>query len=244
MSQVELLIKSLKAAIKQHGKTYAHIAVSLKLSEASVKRLFSKKDLSLTRLEQICHAIGMTLSELVEMASQASPPISQLTVEQEQELANDHRLLLVTYLALNRLQFAEMTEYYDIDSHELVMLLAKLERLKILQLLPMNRIRLLTSRNFSWRKKGPIQRVYTEQIQRDFFNSTFEDQHENLVFLGGVLSENSLAQLNKRIQEMAHEFDVLAEKDQKLSRELKMSTGMVFAVRPIEFELFKKYKRH
>lgn len=243
MSQVKQLIKTLKSAIRQHRKTYADIAVALGLSEVSVKRLFSKQDLSLSRLEQICHAIGMTLSELMEMAERASPPISQLTAEQEQELAADTRLLLVTYLALNRWQFDEITETYQFEPHELVQLLAKLERLNILQLLPLNRIRLLTSRNFSWRKNGPIQKIYTEQIQRDFFRSTFEAQHETLMFMGGALSERSVQQLHKRIQDLVQEFDVLAEQDQKLPHHTKKSTGAVFAVRPVEFELFKQFKR-
>lgn len=244
MSQAENLIKTLKSAIRQHRKTYADIAESLGLSEVSVKRLFAKKDLPLTRLEQICHSIGMTLSELVELSNRTTPPISQLTPEQEQELAEDHKLLLVTYLVLNRWQFDEITRYYAIERHELVRLLARLERLNILQLLPLNRIRLLTSRNFSWRKNGPIQKIYTEQIQRDFFNSTFEDKNEILVFLGGALSEKSLAKLNDNIREMVREFDMLAEEDQKLPRDLKMSTGAVFAVRRVEFSIFKKYKRN
>lgn len=243
MSQAENLIKALKTAIRQHRKTYADIARSLGLSEVSVKRLFAKKDLSLTRLEQICHSIGMTLSELVESANRATPPISQLTPEQEQELAADTRLLLVAYLAMNRWQFDDMIRYYDFEQHELIRLLARLERLHILQLLPLNRIRLLTSRNFSWRKDGPIQKIYAEQIQRDLFNSRFEDKNETFVFLGGALSENSLAKLHGRIRELVREFDVLAEEDQKLPRNLRKSTGAVFAVRPVEFSIFKKYKR-
>ncbi len=243
MSQSENLLNTLKMTIKQQGMTYADIAKSLGLSEVSIKRLFAKKDLPLTRLEKICHSVGITLSELVELANQASPPLSQLTQEQEQQLANDPKLLLVTYLALNRWQFGEMTKYYDINPHELVQLLAKLERLKILQLLPLNRIRLLTSRNFSWRKNGPIQKIYTEQIQSDFFNSSFDKPNETLVFMGGALSENTLAKLKNRIQELVREFDVLAEADQKLPRELKKSTGAVFALRPIEFSIFSKLKR-
>jgi transcriptional regulator with XRE-family HTH domain len=243
MSQALSLIKALQTALRQHRKTYADVAQALGLSEVSVKRLFAKKDLSLNRLEQICLSIGLTLSELVESANRATPPISQLTPEQEQELASDIKLVVVAYLALNRWQFDEIMRYYAIDQHELTRLLARLERLNILQLLPLNRIRLLTSRNFSWRKDGPIQKIYEKQVQLEFFNDTFEDPNETFVFLGGALSDNSLAKLTNSLQELVREFDVLAEQDQKLPRNMRRSTGALLALRPIEFTLFKKYKR-
>ena len=243
MSQTDTLIKTLKRELRRRGKTYASVAQALALSESSVKRLLSSNDISLSRLESICHSIGMTVAELVEIANQSVSPLTQFTPEQEQELARNLKLLLVTYLVLNRWQFDEIVDSYNINTHELIKLLAHLERLKMIELLPMNRIRLLTSRNFSWRKNGPINRIFVEQIQKDFFNSDFERDKELMIFLGGALSENSIKTIKERISELATEVDAFIEKDQKLPRAQKMSTGAIFAIRPIEFSIFRTYKR-
>ena len=243
MSQTDTLIKTLKQELRRRGKTYAYVAATLALSESSVKRLLSSKDISLARLESICHSLGMTVAELVEAANQSSPPLTQFTPEQEQEMARNLKLLLVTYLVLNRWQFDEIIETYNIDKYELTKLLAHLERLKMIQLLPMNRIRLLTGRNFRWRKNGPINRIFVEQIQRDFFNSDFEQEKELMIFQGGALSENSIEKIKEKISELATEVDSYIQKDQKLPRLQKMSTGAIFAIRPIEFSIFRTYKR-
>ena len=53
MAQTRELIKTLKLALKARGKTYADVALELGLTEASVKRLFSRQSFSLDRLDQV-----------------------------------------------------------------------------------------------------------------------------------------------------------------------------------------------
>ena len=58
MAQTSELIKTLKQALKAHGKTYAAVARELNLTEASVKRLFWQKNFSLERLDQTPTGVG------------------------------------------------------------------------------------------------------------------------------------------------------------------------------------------
>ena len=46
-----------------------------------------------------------------------------------------------------------------------------LDRLKFIELLPGNRIRLLVSRAFAWIPDGPIQRLFKSQLSQDFLKS-------------------------------------------------------------------------
>jgi len=46
-----LLVETLKRVLKGRGITYAQVAERLRLSEASVKRMFSRRDFTLQRLE-------------------------------------------------------------------------------------------------------------------------------------------------------------------------------------------------
>ena len=52
MAQTTALINTLKRTLKAHGKTYVDVGHALGLSEASVKRLFSREDFSLERLDE------------------------------------------------------------------------------------------------------------------------------------------------------------------------------------------------
>ncbi len=88
MSESARIIDVLKRTLKTRGLTYRDIAGKVSLSEASIKRVFAEETFTLQRLEKICTAIGMTVGELVRMASETHDANSQyLTLEQEQLLA-------------------------------------------------------------------------------------------------------------------------------------------------------------
>ena len=53
MLQASSLVDSLKRELKARGITYADLAVRIDMSEASVKRMFSQKNFTLQRLDEI-----------------------------------------------------------------------------------------------------------------------------------------------------------------------------------------------
>src|SRR5919205_2255755 len=158
MAQTALLLDVVKAALRQRGITYAQVAAALDLSESSVKRLFAHKDMPLTRLESICAVMELELADLFELAQSAQRRLTELTAEQERALVDDPKLLMVGVLVLSHWTVEQILEQYQLSQAQLVGLLTRLDRLRIIDLLPGNRIKVRLARNFNWRKGGPIQR--------------------------------------------------------------------------------------
>lgn len=243
MPQTHQLIDTLKRSLRSQKKTYADVANTLNLSEASVKRLFADKNLSLLRLEQICHMLNMEISDLVQAMNEQVQRIEQLSHEQEEQLCSNRKLLLVTVCALNRWRFEEILAYYTISENELIHCLAQLDRLRIIELLPGNRIKLQISPNFHWIENGPIQRLFRARLQNDFFASNFDQSHEKLTVLNGMLSSKSNAELQKKMQRLAREFDELNNADAGLPLEQRQGMTMVLAVSNWRFGLFDGLRR-
>ena len=149
MAQTTAIIQSLKMALKANGLTYRQVASQLALSEASVKRLFAEQSFSLQRLEQICQLVGMEISDLIKQMEAQQQQLSELTEEQEQQLVADIKLLLVAYVVINGLKFEDILEWYELSETETIQYLAKLDRIKLIDLLPNNRIRLRISPKFA-----------------------------------------------------------------------------------------------
>ena len=160
ISKTTLILETLKQEIRRRGKTYADAALALGLSEASVKRLFSEKSFSLERLDILCQWLGMDIAELVQQMEYKQQQVSQMTEEQEQELVSDIKLLITAHSLFNRWTFTEIIETYRISETEGIRLLARLDRMGLIQMLPNNRVKLLISRQFHWRKQGPIQAFF------------------------------------------------------------------------------------
>ena len=148
MSQTRPLIDTLKLELRKQRITYKQVSEALNLSETSVKRLFSEEAFSVKRLEKVCELLHMDISDLVHMMEKNIDLTTQLTHEQETELVSDVKLLLVTLLLMNKLQFAEILGIYEISETEGIQLLAHLDRMRIIELLPGNRVKLMISQNF------------------------------------------------------------------------------------------------
>jgi len=63
--------------------TYAAVAKTLDMSEASVKRMFSRKDFSLKRLDRVLELAGLELAELACSLERRERLVSRLTPEAE-----------------------------------------------------------------------------------------------------------------------------------------------------------------
>lgn len=243
MRQTESIIDTLKQLLRSRKITYADVGEALGLSESSVKRQFSTQRLSLENLAKIAELANCSLAELTAMASKKVAPITMLSEEQEKELLADGKLILVTYLVLNGWDIARIVSRFLISEAEVVQRLIRLDRLGMVELLPGNRIRRLVGRNFSWRKHGPVDTWFHNEVQGDFFETRFSGDGEHMHFVGGLLSANSLRRLQQQIDKLTAEVDNLIEQDADLPIEDKRSVGAVFATRPWEVPLFRKMKR-
>lgn len=243
MTQTTALIDTLKRALKQQGLTYAEIARRLGMSEANVKRMFAAKRFTLDRLEDICQLLQLELTDLFLLHEESRQRITQLTEEQEKELVSDDKLLLVAVSVRNRLGFEDIIRHYHISETECIRCLARLDKLKIIDLLPNNRIKLRIDENFRWLPNGPIDRFFEQQIKNQFLKSRFTGRQEQRLFLFGLLGDASLEVLTKKIQALSKEFTELHRQDAQLPLEKRHNIGFMLAIRPWELGVFEPLRR-
>lgn len=232
MSQTPQLIATLKKALKANGVTYKTLAQKLEMSESSIKRIFAHHNFSLVRLEQVCSVIGMDISDLVAMMNRDKPRISELTEEQEKVAAADARLLGVAFLVINGWSYQNILDHYPINAPDLVHYLVQLDKLRVIDLEPNNRIKLLISANFSWRKNGPIQQALQQHVQKEFMEGDIEATGGQQHFISGMLSETSHQEILKQLSSLDSLVNALKQQDQHLPITERYGFSMAMVVRP------------
>ena len=237
------LVEVLKRELRSRGITYAHVARELRLSEASVKRMFSRRNFSLKRLDQVCQLANSEFSDIARALHQEESLISRLSQEQEQEIVSNPRLFLVAVCALNHVGFEQIVATYDISRPECIQLLARLDRLGFIRLLPNNRIRLLVSLDFSWLPDGPIQRFFNQQAHNEYFRSRFDRPDEFMVVVNGMLSRASSAAILTRLKRIAREFSELNIQDARLPLGERSAMSLLVAIRHWELAAFADLRR-
>ena len=123
MAHSGALVEVLKRELRTRGVTYAQVARKLGLCEASVKRMFSRREFTLKRLDQICQLTHSDFSELARTLNREETLISQLTQEQEKEIASSIKLFLVAVCVLNHVPIEQIVEIYEVSQPECIQLL-------------------------------------------------------------------------------------------------------------------------
>ncbi|MFK8079351.1 MAG: helix-turn-helix domain-containing protein [Granulosicoccus sp.] len=243
MSQSSRVVAVIKRELKARQIAYRDVAARLGLSESAVKQMFSAGNFTLKRLDALCEILGLEFAELARLASDAPVGLQGLSVEQEERLVGDPLLLLVAYCVVNAWTFEEIVQRYKISETDCIRKLAQLDRMKMAELLPGNRIRVLIGINFQWQPNGPIEQFFRNEVQNQFFDSAFDGHDAVRLVKSGDITELTFRQLVNRIQSAGQLFDDLAREDHAFDSQQRRGTSMILAIRHWEFGAFKSFER-
>jgi transcriptional regulator with XRE-family HTH domain len=90
MSTTLDLVAAVKKELKAAQMTYADLAQALGMAESSVKRMLSKGDMSLSRVDAICRALKIDFAELARRVADTQPLLREMTAEQERAANRVH----------------------------------------------------------------------------------------------------------------------------------------------------------
>ena len=243
MSQLSQVCQTLKNALKHQHITYKQLAAHLHMSEANIKRMFSTHQFTLARLEEICQFLKFSLSDLFLLVENEQTKLIQLSAEQEQELVDDVKLFLVAACVRDGWSFNEIIHHYQINEFECIQLMAKLDRLKMIQLLPNNQYKILIAQDFQWITNGPLERYMAKDVIGKFMASSFDGENSFRFYLRGTYSQSSIDIITRKLNQLTKEVAVLNQEDASLPLENRQHIGLVFAMRPWELSQFEALKK-
>lgn len=239
-----ILVDGLKQELKAKNITYADLAGRIKMSEASVKRMFAQKNFTLQRLDEILKATDISLTDIARHEGAEARLVAQLTVDQEMKIVSDPKILVVAVSVLNTLTLEQIVDTYMLSTAEAIKYLVELDKIGFIELLPNNRVKLLVSRTFSWVPDGPIQRYFKSMAANDFLNSSFSDNDELMRLVNLMLTPASTSLLVNRLKQLAKEFSLVHMEEMKLPYEQKRGVSLLLATRPWLPQTFQELLRN
>lgn len=243
MSTTADLVSALKVELKAARLTYAQLAPKLGLAESSVKRMFARGDMPLSRIDEICRALRTDFGELARRVADAQPLKRELTLEQEKAVVADRKLLLMAICCLSQWTLEQIVATYRLSEAEAIKYLARLDRLGIIELRPLNRYRLHVAKTFRWRPHGPVMRYFREQVAGEYFGAGFDGEGEMLTLVHGSVARTQAAAFSERLQRVAQDFATQHLADQKLPESVRAPYTLVIGLRSWWFEALRELRR-
>jgi DNA-binding Xre family transcriptional regulator len=244
MSTTTDLIRVLKLELKSARMTYAELAAAMGMAESSVKRMLSKGDMPLSRIDAICRALKIDFAELARRVADDQPLLAQLSQEQESAVVADKKLLLVAICVLSQWTLDQITSTYRLTEADCIQTLVQLDRIGIIELRPLNRYRLKLAKTFRWRPHGPVMAFFRENALLDYFSGGFDSTGEGLMLVHGSVSRSLAPAFLERLQRVAQDFAQQHLADQKIPESERNGYTLLLAMRSWEFEAFSHLRRH
>jgi transcriptional regulator with XRE-family HTH domain len=235
MSSTQDLVIALKAELRRAGITYAQLAAELGLAESSVKRIFAKGDLTLSRIDEVLAVLRMDFAELARQVAQATPPRRELTEAQEQAVVRDPKLLLTALCVLSQWSVEQIVATYTLSRPQATACLMALHQLGLIELRQgpgsQLRYRVKIDKTFRWRPDGPVMRFFRERAMADYFAGDFGGAGETLMLVHGQLAPAQALHFEERLQRLAQDFAQQHLADQKLPAHERRAVTLVLAQR-------------
>ena len=247
MTQSHTLLKIIKRLLLQQQVTYSQLAIKLKVSEITVKRMLNgNTSLDIKRLEKIFKVLGVDFLDVAQLLTIETEKVAkQLTENQEMQLSQNNKLLAFFYLLMKGYSFQQICSKYDFSEKEAFSFANSLEKLKIIEVHPNNHIKILVSRFVKWRTQGPLEKKFRTENQAQFLNGTFDGPQDLVQFLTVLLPEKVLLdfkyQFTRLIEEMREASSMREVRDPNLSKPFTLLlAGREFVPMFIEKYLRKK----
>jgi len=243
MSAIPKLLQGLRSILHQRGLGYRDLANRLKVSESTVKRIFSRGSVSVVRLEEICQLVDIEFSDLARACAAAQTSKDLLSQEQERALAADPVLLAVLHLLMSEWSPDQIRSTYEFDKAEIVSILARLDRLGLITLKPNNLVKVRVSPRMSWGQQKGVRTRYERMVREEFLDSRFEGADQLLCFEVRELTHGSIAVMLNKIQRVADDIQEMADRDATQPSTSKVSVGCLLSARPWVFSVLAALKR-
>jgi len=244
------LFGALKQILKKQGIRYKDLAEIMQTSEPTIKRLFQEQDCKLSRLIDICDALGISFNDLTDIASNTPVEPTGLTLETEQALAADPSLTSFFMLLISEISPEVIAQQSQLTSSDVYLYLRELEKLGLVRLGKQDSVHILVKRPIRWRLNGPLHHTLV-RVNQNFIKEALSNHADGgypFYSASRLFSEYSIKQLNDEAERLYQRFQQQAALDQMFYptsqlKPYKMVTTIAPFNVPLYFEIDKFNER-
>ncbi len=223
----------IKARAKSQGLTQEVLAKRLGVSLPTIKRWYGGGTITLESLGLLVNQMGLTLTEVFSSIENASTPTFQYTDEQERFFSSNPDYLAYFDNLLRGYSPDHIQRKFKLPERECVSYLSKLDKMKLIEWLPKNKVRLLVTGEPVWKTGGAL----VTKLRKDIFESFLESESKvhSHFFLHDYLPEDK-DELTRKLQELI-EFSKRANSRAKFKIDKSKPMGLYVSLQSFRWEI-------
>ncbi len=206
------LLTALKEQLKAKGLGYRDVAQRMKVSEATIKRYFSGRGLSLAKLQTLAGAVGLDMLSLVLIAQGQDAVQRGLNKTQLTALSRRGPTNTVFFMLNAGWTPAQVAREFDLGD-QMDSILARLETWGLLRRLPGRAVKMLVSPDIEGNAYGQMKELAVESAQEFLRHTNPRTLDLDWVCLPMRLSADAAVELQYMIKRFHLDLHALARRE-------------------------------
>jgi len=164
-AEMNALIFAIRNFMREKKVKYRDLTEVLGLSESSIKRVFSQKNLSVEQVSRIANYLGYSFFDLCAAAERKSAPSHKYTPAQDRLLGNSPLSMYIFVLLMFGSSLVDIEKKTSLSAREVLRELIKLDKANLIKLHPGNRVSVLVHGPFDLPKGGYLEKSLQNHVQ-------------------------------------------------------------------------------
>lgn len=241
-THAEVIIESLKDQMKLRGFSYKDLALKWGVSESSVKRVMSSKEILLSRIEQACEMMDLPVADFFKQVPyEKQNDILFLTPEQEIRLSKDPEATHYFLMLQQGKSVTDIIREYSLSEEKNIKILNQLEKWGLIEVHPHHRIKRHYMGQLRFRKEGPLGKQIEKAVRNQFLDNEFTREDQYFTFLNLNFKPGDSMKLRLKFQEIFKEL--VTDTEQNLFHPNQQEFGLMMAIRQWSSPLMQSLKK-
>lgn len=210
------ILKAIKTELKKAKITYRDLAKELKISEAGVKKIFSRRDLSLERAFEICKVLNFPFAEIISLSENSQQGELRFTDKQVDYLKkNIHFFHFYMKLAYEQKTPLQIQAEHRLSYRMLNTYLKKLEELGLVKRHPRDRAQIVGGTPLTVSTGGTALESVKFDITKQLL-AQIESSKEGAISGAGLyLVENEKEELKTKLIELMNSYSIISSRNRR-----------------------------
>ena len=226
-------MKIIKNKAKSLGLTQNDLAIRINVSLPTIKRWYGGGTITLESLHTLVSEVGLTLTEVFSSIENAVSEYFHYTEEQELFFSTHLNYLAYFDNILRGLSPIQIQRKFKLTEKKNILYLSKLDKLKLIEWLPKNKVNLLVQGEPAWEANG----LLATKQRNDIFKSFIDAQKESgtYFYLHDYLPEDS-EMIKIKIEELL-EFAKRANSRAKFHIDESSPSGLYISLQNFRWDI-------
>jgi transcriptional regulator with XRE-family HTH domain len=215
------IIQTLKRDLKAKGITYKDVAAYLKMTEAGVKKLLSKEDISFNKLKLLCDLLQISPNDLLNSLDEFETETHTFTEKQVNFFLNNrHYFHFFMKLAYEQKNPRIIQAEYKLSARSLNSYLKKLEELGLIKRHPFDRTQIVGGIPLAVKTNGTELEFFKYEIAFDQLQIMKEKRSDSLSGAGFFLTDSEKEQFLGKLLGLVIDFSTTSRSNRKKENKL------------------------